>query len=648
MELDKNTSIMKYSLSSVRPMFSELRLPRLISDGMVLQRDIMLNIWGWAIPGETVTLVFLEKSYQTIVGDDGEWHIYIPPMEAGGPYTMEIKTSKKIILRDILIGDVWVCSGQSNMVLPMARVSDLYEEEISLSYNLLIRVFTVPERYDFNVEYEDMQSGKWENANPENILHFTAAGYFFATALNEKYHIPIGLINASVGGSPVEAWLSMDSLKKFPEHKNKADQLKDNNYIIQMTEKDEMIQNNWYDSILQNDEGLNTDEEKWFDENYNALEWKLMNFPAFWEDEGLGRINGVVWFRKEIQLGAEMAGKPAKLLLGRIVNSDSVYVNGHLVGTTSYQYPPRKYAIPGNVLKEGKNIIVIRVVNTSGKGGFIKDKPYFIKIAGRTFDLKGVWQYKIGTVAEPLSESTFLTQMPLGLFNGMISPLIKFSIKGVVWYQGESNVTRAKEYYLLFSELIHDWRKKWNQGNYPFLYVQLPNYMEVEDSPGKGKWAELREAQLKALNVPNTGMIVAIDLGEWNDLHPLNKRDIGRRLSFWAQKLAYGDDKIVCSGPIYKDIKAKGQKLIIEFSSIGNGLVAKNNSLECFSIAGSDLVFIKAKACIEGNKVIVWNEEIWDPVAVQYAWSDNPENADLYNKEGLPASPFRAFLYSKR
>lgn len=642
----KNTNFKKKNSVSIQPDGAGLELPRLISNGMVLQRNVPLDIWGWAHPGEAVSLQFRCKSYQTRVDENGEWHIVILPLEAGGPFSMEIQSCEKIIITDILIGDVWICSGQSNMGLPMARVCDLYTEEISLSYNLSIRVFNVPERYDFNIEHNDLLSGNWENANPENILHFPAAGYFFALSLNEKYHIPIGLINASIGGSSVEAWMSEKSIKKFPVHKSKANQLKDNNYVKQIVSDEKELENNWHINALKNDEGLQPGKENWFDENYDASDWDLINLPSFWEDEGLEHINGIIWFRKEIYLEDEMAGKPALLLLGRIVNSDTAYINGHLVGMTSYEYPPRKYAIPGNLLKKGNNLIVLRVVNTSGKGGLIKDKPYLIKVAGETFDLKGKWQYKIGTISEPLEISTSLIQMPLGLFNGMISPLIKYSIKGVAWYQGESNVTRANEYYSLFSALINDWRHKWNQGNFPVIYVQLPNYLEIEDSPGKGTWAELREAQLKALNIPKTGMVVSIDLGEWNDLHPLNKKDIGKRLSLWAQKLAYGDDKIICSGPIYKAVKRKGAKLMIEFSSIGSGLTADNNSPEGFVIAGSDYKFVKAQAHIEGDKVALWNEQILFPEAVQYAWSDNPENANLYNAEGLPASPFRAFLKS--
>jgi sialate O-acetylesterase len=350
----------------------------------------------------------------------------------------------------------------------------------------------------------------------------------------------------------------------------------------------------------------------------------------------------VVWFRKEINVPGGMTGKFARLLLGAVVDRDSVYVNGVFAGTTGYRYPPRKYDIGPGLLREGKNIIVIRVINSSGKGGFVKDKPYQLVAGEDTIDLKGNWQYKLGAVMDPLPPSTFFEYKPTGLFNGMISPIVNYTIKGVIWYQGEADAFRAKEYEKLFPALIMDWRKKWSQGNWPFLYVQLANFTEVRKQPGESDWAELREAQLKTLAVPNTGMAVAIDIGEWNDIHPLNKEDVGKRLALAAEKFAYGDSKIVYSGPIYKSIKIEKNKIIITFSHIGSGLIIKNgDELKYFAVAGANKKFEWAKAIIKDNKVIVWSDDIANPVAVRYAWADNPEGANLYNKEGLPASPFR-------
>jgi sialate O-acetylesterase len=370
-----------------------------------------------------------------------------------------------------------------------------------------------------------------------------------------------------------------------------------------------------------------------------------MRLPAFWDEAGLGPVNGVVWFRKEITVPDSMIGKPAGLLLGRIVDADTAYVNGEIVGGVSYQYPPRKYAIAPGVLKPGKNLIAVRVINNAGRGGFIKDKPYRLVAGGTAIDLSGEWRYRPGAVMDPLREQTFIRWKPLGLYNAMIAPLLNHAIKGVIWYQGESNTKDPAEYRKTFPALIADWRNQWNQGEFPFLYVQLANFMEARDLPSDSRWAELREAQLKTLRVPRTGMAVAIDLGEWNDIHPLKKKDVGERLALAARKIGFGESesKTIHSGPLYRSMRIKSGKAVLSFSNIGGGLTAAGgNALRHFSICGADGKFVWAEAKIEGtDKVIVWNEAITDPVAVRYAWADNPQGANLYNKEGLPASPFR-------
>jgi sialate O-acetylesterase len=376
--------------------------------------------------------------------------------------------------------------------------------------------------------------------------------------------------------------------------------------------------------------------------DYDASKWPTMNLPTFWDEGGLGPVNGVVWFRREFDVPASMVGRPAKLWLGSIVDNDTTYINGTPVGSTDYRYPPRIYDVPENLLKAGKNIIVMRVFNTADRGGFIKDKPYELTAVGQTIDLKGKWQYKVGAISDPMSTPTNVQYQPSGLFNGMLAPLLNYTIKGVIWYQGESNVGRAEEYQKMFPALITDWRQKWKQGDFPFLYVQLANYLESQEQPSEGGWAELREAQLKTLSVPNTAMVVASDVGEWNDLHPLNKKDVGERLALAAQKVAYGDKNVVHSGPIYRSMKVEGNKIIITFTNVGGGLVVKGGGeLRHFAIAGAEGKFIWAKAKIQDDKVVVWNDQIPNPVVVRYAWADNPEGANLYNKEGLPASPFR-------
>jgi sialate O-acetylesterase len=620
----------------------EFSLPRLISDGMVLQRDSNVKIWGWATPDEKVSVTFNGKKYNTKTGRCGKWTVTLSDLEAGGPYEMAINASKNIIIKDILIGDVWVCSGQSNMVLPMKRVEDLYENEIANANNPFIRYFAVPEKYDFNTPHKDLESSEWKSVTPLNVLKFSATGYFFAKALYEKYKVPIGLINASVGGTPIDAWMSEEALKEFPVSLKEANKFKDSAYVNNLIREDKMRVKEWYDLSEKLDKGYAEPKKTWFDPNYDASSWDTMNLPAYWEDKGLEGVDGVVWFRKEINVPASMTGKKAKLLMGRIVDADAAYVNGKFVGSVSYQYPPRKYDIPENLLKKGKNTIVVRVVNNIGKGGFVKDKPYKLIAEEQEIDLRGEWQYKLGAKMDSLLGQIFVQYKPLGLYNGMIAPLLDYRIKGVIWYQGESNIENRKGYREMFAALIKDWRQKWAEGDFPFLFVQLPNFSKRQEKPTESNWALLREDQLKTLSVPKTGMAVTIDLGEWNDIHPLNKQDVGRRLALAALKVAYGEKSIVYSGPIYKDMVIEGNKIILTFTNTGSGLVVKGGGeLNHFAIRGADKKFLWAKAKIEGNKVIVWNDNILNPVAVRYAWADNPEGANLYNREGLPASPFR-------
>lgn len=620
--------------------FAEVRLPRLISDGMVMQRDTKVNVWGWAAANEKVTVRFHDKVYTTTADAKGNWSITLPVMKAGGPYTMKVEGSNIIEVKNIMIGDVWICSGQSNMALPMERVKERYSSVIANAENPAIRHFFLATQYDFKKNHEDIPAGSWMSATPENVLRFSATAYFFARSLYEKYSVPIGLINASVGGSPAEAWLSADALKKFPEHLKEAERFKNDALLDSIQNTERLISHAWYNTIYKNDKGSH-DQKKWYDTTYSDAHWSVMNIPGYWHDQGLKDLNGVVWFRKEFSVFPSMVGKSVKLYLGCIVDSDSVYVNGKLVGTTGYRYPPRRYTIPEHLLKAGKNTIVIRVISNVGKGGFVDDKAYHITNGTETIDLGGTWKYHVGTVAQPLAPTTFMQYKPGGLFNAMISPLLRFPIKGVIWYQGESNTARAASYQPIFSTLIKDWRNHWKQGDFPFLYVQLSNYAPI--SASEGGWSELREAQRKTLSVPNTGMAVTIDIGEWNDLHPLNKEDVGKRLALAAQYIAYGDKKVVYSGPIYRSKEVKGDKIKLHFTSIGSGLTSRNNEpLKYFEIAGADKKFVPAQAKITGNTIEVRSEQVKNPVAVRYAWMDNPQGANLCNKEGLPASPFVA------
>ena len=480
------------------------------------------------------------------------------------------------------------------------------------------------------------------------MLGFGAATFFFARSIYNEYKIPIGIINSSVGGTPIEAWISEEGLKEFPQLTGRIEKLKDTSFLNPIM-RSAGRRPDQSQRPRDTDKGMSSP-IPWYDISYVPQGWHKFWLPGYWDDQGVKDLHGVVWFRKEINVPGSLVGKQARLFMGRIVDADNVYVNGTISGNTTYQYPPRRYNLPAGLLKPGRNIIVVRVTNNSGKGGFVPDKPYYLVVGSDTIDLRGEWLYKVGQVFRPSAfESGAGPQLismqnePSGLYNTMVAPVINYRIKGVLWYQGETNTSRPQEYMKLLPALISDWRNKWQQGYIPFLYVQLPNFMEVRYLPSESQWAELRFSQLKSLSVPNTAMAVTIDAGEWNDIHPLGKKIVGERLALAARKLAYGNDKIVCSGPVFKSLSKDGNSLIIEFDNTGSGLMVKGGGdLYYFALAGADRKFVWAEASIQNNSVVVRSDEIKDPVYVRYAWADNPEGANLYNIEGLPASPFEA------
>jgi sialate O-acetylesterase len=620
----------------------QVRLPRLVRDSMILQRDAPIKIWGWASPKEKIKISFQNKNYKTITGADGKWLLMLAPMKAGGPYTMDITGKNKISLKDILLGDVWFCSGQSNMVHQMNIHDVTYANEIATANYPQIRQFLVPALNSLQGPKDDLPGGNWNAAVGEAVRPFSAVAYFFAKNIYEKYQVPIGIINASIGGTPIEAWTSEEGLAAFPALQTTIQKNKDTAYVNESNRK--AFSGNTNSATQSQDKGL-TEMPKWFETNYVSKAWHNINIPGYWEDQGIKDLNGIVWYRKEIDVPASMIGKVSKVFLGRIVDADVLYINGKQVGKTTYQYPQRRYNVAPDLLKAGKNIFVIKVTNNNGKGGFVADKPYYLFAGNDTVDLKGTWQYKVGEVYEALNVFTGGTinaqNQPTTLYNAMVAPLINYTIKGFLWYQGESNTGRAEEYAKLQPAQIADWRNKWQQGDLPFLFVQLPGFMDYNYLPAESQWAQLRESQLKSLSVVNTGMAVAIDLGEWNDIHPDNKKDVGERLALIAKKLAY-KESIVCSGPLFQSATIDGNKIIISFTNTGSGLITNDGeALSEFAIAGADKKFVWAKASIEGNKIIVSGEEITNPMYVRYAWADNPVNPNLYNKEGLPASPFR-------
>lgn len=629
-------------LAVCSPAFAEVRLPRLLSDGVILQRDTAASIWGWADDGGSVK-VYLDGE---LAGDteavDGRWQVRIEPVGAGGPHELTVEGENSVTVRDLYFGDVWVASGQSNMELPMERVKEKYPEEIIAADYPRIRMFTVPRKYEFKRPLEDLDGGSWVPSTPSTVLDFSAVAYFFANEIHNHLRVPVGIISSSYGGSPAEGWMSEEALEQFPHYREIARRFGDDNYLQRLKAADKAAADAWYGKIDEADKGLHG-AKLWSAPDLDDSAWAEMSVPGFWSDTDPGPINGVVWFRRTFELPRSAEGMPAKLMLGRIVDADTTYINGTKVGTTTYQYPPRRYDIAEGILRAGENTITVRVVNSAGDGGFVDDKPYELYADDTTVDLTGTWRYKVGAVAEPLVPPQFLDyKQPLGFYNAMLAPLENMTIKGVIWYQGESNVERADEYRRLFPAMIRDWRKHWGQGDFPFIFVQLANFLEPVDRPSESAWAELRGAQLSTLAEPNTAMAVAIDVGEWNDIHPLNKKAVGHRLALAARNIAYGESDLVSSGPLFRSLTARDDKLTLAFDHPGCGLIARGGRLQGFAISEGDDAYVWADAVIDGDKVTVWNDSVTHPVSVRYAWADNPVNANLYNCDGLPASPFQA------
>lgn len=634
---------------------ADVRLPRLLSDGAILQREKPVDIWGWADEGEKVTIKFAGKRFSD-VAKDGRWSITLPRQKAGGPHQLVITGKNTIELRDIWFGDLWVAAGQSNLELPLRRVAQRYPEVIPNTNLPQIRQFSVPLIYSVDKAHADYQQGSWKTATPENLSEFSAVGFFFAEELWQRYQVPVGILSLSVGGSPAQAWMGETALQKYPYYLAEANLFKDADYLQNTIKKDKAASDAWYNAAQQQDQGMQGN-KPWFAQQADTG-WKTINIPGRFLQQNIEFTNGVIWLQKEFELSAEQADNAnTTLWLGVLVDGDDTYINGVKVGSVGYQYPPRIYPVQPGILKAGKNTVAVRLTSYTGNPGAVEDKIYALDLGGQKIDLSGEWRYKIGMQSGPMPATTTLHYLPGSLFKAKLAPAFDFNIKGVIWYQGESNVQRSKslhkipanlipttssaeEYATLFPDLIRDWRKHFNQGDFPFLFVQLPNFLRAQPEPGESEWAELRQAQAQALKLKNTGMVVAIDTGEWNDIHPLNKKDIGHRLALQARKIAYGEKSLVASGPTFKSVKRKGNQLIIQFNNVGKGLQMRGTSPQHIAIAGADKKFVWAEAKVEGNKLVAWSENVKNPVWVRYAWADNPEGANLYNSEGLPARPF--------
>lgn len=507
---------------------AKIVLPNLISDGMVLQRGTPVKIWGKADSGEKIQLTFLKKKYQAVADSLGNWQIDLPALKPGGPFSMSIND---ITLQNISIGDVFLCSGQSNMELMVSRVMDKYADEVNQYENPSIRYLKVPYAYDFNTPLSDIKPMAWKPLTKDNVMGYSALCYFFAKLLYEKTGVPVGIVNSSWGGTPVEAWISEEGLKDYPIYLNQKSLYSSEELMNEIQRTGARHGRQWQAVLHASDKGLH-DTTLWYDENLDDSAWDSVDmFSSQWGSNGWRPINGSHWFRQSVEVPASWKGKDAVLRLGCIVDADSVYVNGHFVGSVSYQYPPRIYKVPASVLKPGKNQITVRLISNGGYPHFVKEKPYKLVCGSEEVNLSTTWKHRVGTVMPSMPGGSVAFQnMPLGLYNGMIAPLLNYQFKGVVWYQGESNVGKWKEYSSLLVSLMNDWRSKFGNAQLPFYIIELASFMSP-DNPGKFAWGKLQEQQADAVSkVSNATLIKNSDTGEWNDIHPLDKKTAAGRL----------------------------------------------------------------------------------------------------------------------
>ena len=628
---------------------AELRLPRLFQDGMVLQRGDHTQIWGWGDEGAKIQVELKGEHYQTIVDDEGKWSLVFNHLDACGPVEMLVSSGvENITLKDIYIGDVWVCSGQSNMELTMDRLKYRFPEVIASSANPLIRHFEVPDRYDFKGPQADLEGGFWVAADPEKLLRFTAVGYFFARQIQTEEGIAIGLLNASLGGSPIQSWMSEDALQSFPDDLKEAKRWADDDLIKSTISREAEESTRWYAELAKLDPGIDGSAFKWADPETDTDDWRLFSLPGSFEQNGLQPGPGVVWLKKEFEVTTEQAETVGmKLWLGRVVDADKAFLNGTFIGEVTYQYPPRIYDVPEGVIHPGRNTLMVRVVVNGDSGKFFTDKPYYLQVGDERVCLEGDWLAHRSYIDRPAPSTTFIRWKPEGLYNGLIAPLTRFAIKGAIWYQGESNTGRAPELYQeMFETMVQDWRSKWVGGEaFPFFAVQLANLGEPAENgePADDNWAIVREEQYAASQLPNSGIALIYDVGEWNDIHPLDKETVGKRLALCAEAIAYGRSDVLYRGPEYVEHKVVNGKLVVTFTLTAAGLKTRNGqAVGGFVIAGADGVFHWAQGKIEGNDtVVLWSKDVPEPVNVRYAWAMNPSNANLYNSAGLPAAPFR-------
>lgn len=619
---------------------AQLRLPQIFGDSMVLQRGRPIPVWGWGQRGEKIAIQFHNQSLSAVVGADGSWRVNLAEEKAGGPYRLVVNGSSQIEFKDVLVGDVWICSGQSNMELPLSNTNNSQSEIEAADYPL-IRHHKIPNTVAFHPEADTRAGNGWHSANPAQVGSFTAVGYYFARNLQQELKIPIGLINTSWGGTQVETWTSGDAFGKSDEFKDLYKDIKRLNLDSVILVREKLIQERI--QKIQGSLPVASAVITWKEPGFNDSQWPEMKLPGFWDSQGLADLDGIVWLRKTITLSAEQAAAGADISVAMIDDNDETYINGSKVGATQGDKQKRLYFIPPGILKEGINTIAIRVEDLGGNGGLNGDASKLVLLCkGSMVSLSGNWKFQLASVTQSLSVNP--NSFPSLLYNSMVNPLIPYSIKGVIWYQGERNANagRSYQYRKAFPLMITDWRNHWKQGDFPFYFVQLSSFNYDNGNSQKGSaWAELREAQTMTLSLPNTGMAVTTDIGNAKDIHPRNKRDVGKRLALVALHHTYRK-KVEYSGPVYQSMNVKGKEVILSFShNDGLRMQGQDGMLIGFEIAGEDQHFYKATARINGKQVIISAPEILIPVAVRYAWADDAGSANLFNQSGLPAVPFR-------
>ncbi|MBP3775360.1 MAG: sialate O-acetylesterase [Prevotella sp.] len=621
---------------------AKVKLPQFFQSGMVIQREKPFPIWGKADAGEKI-IVRINK-FKTIVFADsnGKFCVNLPTMKAGGPYTLMIGD---VVLTNILVGDVWLCSGQSNMDVTIERVYPQYTKEIDQFANDHVRLFRIQNETNTHGVQEDIRptSINWKPLTKQNAWLFSALGSFLGKRMQEKSGVPQGIIVNSWGGTPIEAWISADTLQKdYPVLVEKTQLYQNNEFVKAQAKANQLADQRWNEILNEKDPGVQL---RFTAIDYDDSAWETVNqYSMEWAKKGKKGIIGSIWLRQHINIDKAHAGKPARLLLGTLFDADYTYLNGQEIGRTYYQYPPRRYDIPEGLLREGDNVITVRFINKYGTAHFIKEKPYMLAFGDDRFSLNPMptdfiplsenWKHHAGAdMPSCPSGDVSLQNLPTTLFNAVVYPLAPYAIRGVVWYQGESNTGNPAPYADMLRKMMNNWRTLWNDPKLPFCIVQLANYMEPVEQPQHSNWAQLREAQrCVAKDDPYAALAVAIDLGETVDIHPLRKKELAERVGLCLDQLAY--HKNVRLSPQPTSAKVEGNEVIVTFD-----LPLQPDEQFEFELAGTDHKFVNAKGVAKGNQVLL-DSSIPNPVIVRYAWKDNPIRAHLYSTNGLPAAPF--------